>query len=294
MTTTATTPAAPAAHVAQLPNGLQLTYLAYAAPADAAAKPAPGTVLLLHGGAGPRSVAGFAAALSQYSAVIVPTHPGFDGTPRPEWSDSVADLASGYLDLLDALDLTDVLVIGSSVGGWIAAEMALRDVRGRLRGLALIDAAGIAGPAGIGVADVSAMAPAALAELSFHQPALRPDFGSFTEEQRTAAAANQRTLAVYAGDPYMHDPKLAVRLHRIDLPVLVLWGEHDGVTPLAYGREFARLIPGARFVPVADSAHFPFVENPGAVFAELAELLGGDASASNGAASDAAASGRSA
>lgn len=264
--------------VAKMPNGLELTYLVYAAQTDAdtagvaagdMAKSA-GAILLLHGGAGPRSVAGFAAALSRYSAVIVPTHPGFDGTPRPAWADSVADLASGYLDLLDALDLTDVLVIGSSVGGWIAAEMALRDTHRRLRGLTLIDAAGIEGAPGREVVDVATLTPAALSELSFHRPEFRPDFGSFTEEQRLAAAANQRTLAVYAGDPYMHDPKLGVRLHRIQLPVLVLWGEHDGVTPLEYGREFAGRIPGARFVPVADSAHFPFVENPEVVFAELA------------------------
>ena len=278
---------APTSHVAELPNGLRLNYLTYAAAAEpfedaADVAKRDGAVLLLHGGAGPRSVAGFAAALSQYSVVIVPTHPGFDGTPRPDWADSVADLASGYLDLLDALDLADVLVIGSSVGGWIAAEMGLRDTHGRLRALTLIDAAGIEGAPGREVADVSALNPAALSELSFHRPELRPDFGAFSEQQRAAMIANQRTLAVYAGDPYMHDPKLGRRLHRLALPVLVVWGEHDGVTPLEYGREFARRIPGARFVPVAGAAHFPFAENPEAVFAALGEFLGAAAAGAAG------------
>ena len=106
-------------------------------------------------------------------------------------------------------------------------------------------------------------------------------------------AANQRTLAVYAGDPYMHDPKLSGRLHRIAVPVLVLWGEHDGVTPLEYGRNFARHIPGARFVPVAGAAHFPFVENPEAVFAALGEFLG-ETPAAGAAAETAASAGQSA
>src|SRR5947207_15196371 len=85
---------------------------------DAAAAGGSG-VLLLHGGAGPRSVAGLADALSEHAYVITPTHPGFDGTPRPDWMDGIADLAVAYLDLLDRLDLRDVLVAGSSVGGWI-------------------------------------------------------------------------------------------------------------------------------------------------------------------------------
>ena len=69
--------------------------------------------------------------------------PGFDGTPRPDWTDSVADLAVAYLDLIDELGLDGVMVIGSSIGGWIAAEMGLRDTRGRIACLTLIDAVGI-------------------------------------------------------------------------------------------------------------------------------------------------------
>lgn len=267
----ATVTTAPTARTIELPNGLALDYLAYAAPEAAAVAR---TVLLLHGGAGPQSVAGFASALARHCAVLVPTHPGFDGTARPVAFDSVADLASAYLDLLDALELTEVLVIGSSVGGWIAAEMALRDNHARVRALALVDAVGIAGAPGREIADVDAISPAELAELSFHRPELRPDFSSFTEKQKAAMAANRDTLAVYAGDPFMHDPKLAGRLHRIAVPTLVIWGEQDGASPLEYGREFARRIPGARFVPVAGAAHFPFLENPEPVFAALGELIG--------------------
>ena len=83
--------------------------------------------LVLHGGAGPQSVATFAQILAEKdrNRVLTPTHPGFGGTPRPDELNSVAALAVLYRDLLDDLELEDVTVIGNSVGGWIAAEMAL-------------------------------------------------------------------------------------------------------------------------------------------------------------------------
>ena len=81
--------------------------------------------LLLHGGAGPASMRPFLGALDGRRALL-PTIPGFDGTPQPEWLRSVPDLATVYLALLDALGLEGVLLVGNSVGGWIGAEMAAR------------------------------------------------------------------------------------------------------------------------------------------------------------------------
>ena len=99
-------------------------------------------ILVLHGGGGPLTVAGLAEALSTHAHVLVPTHPGFAGEPRPEWFNSIDDLAITYLDLLEQRDLRDVMVVGSSMGGWIAAEMAVRDTT-RLSSIVLVDAAGI-------------------------------------------------------------------------------------------------------------------------------------------------------
>src|SRR5580692_688769 len=110
----------PTTRTVDLANGLSITINEYGQNTEGQG------VLMLHGGAGPRSMAAISAALSEHVYVITPTHPGFDGTSRPEHTDSVADLAVAYLDLLDQLDLTGVMVIGSSVGGWIASEMALR------------------------------------------------------------------------------------------------------------------------------------------------------------------------
>ena len=222
-------------------------------------------VLMLHGGAGPRTMAGFAAAMSEHVYVISPTHPGFDGTPRPEWADSVGDLATIYLDLLDALDLSTVMVIGNSVGGWIASEMALRDNHGRLGAVVLVNAVGIhAVKVQNQVVDVRKINPADIGALSFADPAFRPDFSTFTDEQRAAAGANQRTLALYGGEHFTHDPKLRGRLHRVSLPVLVIWGEQDGIAPIGYGRGYARLFPNGHFTPIPEAGHMPQIERTGA------------------------------
>ena len=100
--------------------------------------------LVLHGGAGPQSVARLAQLLAEKdrNRVLTPIHPGFGDTPRPEELNSVAKLAALYSGLLDELGLDDVTVIGNSVGGWVAAEMALLGSP-RISGIVLLDAVGI-------------------------------------------------------------------------------------------------------------------------------------------------------
>src|SRR5438105_3663492 len=87
--------------------------------------------LVLHGGAGPLSVAGFADRLAdqQRARVITPTHPGFAGTVRPDGLRTPGKLAELYAGLLEDLDLAGVTVVGNSVGGWITAEMAIPGAR---------------------------------------------------------------------------------------------------------------------------------------------------------------------
>jgi pimeloyl-ACP methyl ester carboxylesterase len=250
-----------------LRDGLTITVDEYG---DAAA--APGTAaLVLHGGAGPRSVAGFAAALSQHAHVIVPTHPGFDGTPRPESTDSVADLAVAYLDLIEELGLTEVMVLGSSVGGWIAAEMGLLDNRGRISALVLLGATGIKPEPPLEIADPATLGPVRTGELAFYKPELRLDPSTLSDQQKAGMAANQRTLAVYAG--VGNDPKLRGRLHRVTVPVLVIAGEQDGIVPLEYSRTLADSFPRATFRPVAEAGHFPHIEQPGSVFGALGDFV---------------------
>ena len=263
------TVSAPAAttRVIELRNGPALTVTEYG---DAAAG-AGTAALILHGGAGPRSVAGFAAAMSRHAYVIVPTHPGFDGTPRPESTDSVADLAVAYLDLIEELGLHAVMVAGNSFGGWIAAEMGLRDNRGRISALVLLGAVGITPEPPLEIADPARLGPVRTGELAFHKPELRLRPASLSEQQKAGMAANQRTQAVYAGPG--HDPKLRGRLHRVTVPVLVLAGEQDGIVPLEYGRALAGSFPRATFRPVPEAGHFPHIEQPGTVFGAIGDFV---------------------
>jgi pimeloyl-ACP methyl ester carboxylesterase len=230
-------------------------------------------VLILHGGAGARSVAGLAAALSEHAYVVTPTHPGFDGTPRAPWLDSFADLADAYLDLLKELGLDAVMVIGNSVGGWIAAEMALRDIEGRIKSMVLLNATGIRPDDRTQVTDIRTLAPSAVGRLAFYNPALRPNPATLTDEQRAGAAANQQTMASYAGDDFLFAPKLRRRLRRVTAPVLVAWGEEDGVLTPEYGRAYAGVFPNGHYHPIAEAGHFPHIEQPGAVLGAIGDFV---------------------
>lgn len=215
--------------------------------------------LLLHGGAGPQSMRGLAAALQSGSRSIVPTHPGFAGKPRPDGFNRIGDLASAYLDLLDRLDLQEVVIVGNSVGGWIAAEMALRHSP-RVDGIVLLNACGIdTGSPTRYIVDPMKLAPGERAALAFHDPA-RYAIAPTTPEALAEMIENQNTLRVYAGEPFMHDPALHARLSQMPIPSLALWGESDGIVDIAYGQRFAAAMPHARFESIAQAGHFPHIE----------------------------------
>jgi pimeloyl-ACP methyl ester carboxylesterase len=223
--------------------------------------------LLLHGGGGPQTVTGFADLLAEAknARVIVPTHPGFGGTARPEGLASVGGLAALYAGLLAELDLTDVTVVGNSIGGWIAAEMALLGSR-RTSSFILLDAVGIEVP-GHPVADFFSLTMDQVAQLSYHDPVkFGIDPAALPPAARAVMAGNRAALAVYAGTS-MNDASLAGRLTGVTAPTLVLWGEADQIAGPEYGRAFAAAIPGAQFRLLTDTGHLPQIETPG-------ELLG--------------------
>lgn len=218
-------------------------------------------ILILHGGGGTQPVAGIAAGLSK-AHVLVPTHPGFGGEPRPEWLNSIDDLAYAYLDLLEQLELRDVLVIGYSMGGWIASAMALCDTSHLMRGLVLINAAGIE-VEGHPVVDISNLTPDEISALIFHNPAaFRVDPATVTPEQVEGGKANARAAAVYDQGLMSADPKLKRRLSHVHIPVLVAWGESDRILDLEYGRAYAQAFPDAHFEPIPEAGHMSPIEQP--------------------------------
>ncbi len=231
-------------------------------------------VLLLHGGAGPDSVAGFAGLLAGRFPVqvLTPVHPGFGGTPRPGGLDSARKLGELYASLLGQLGLTGVTVVGSSIGGWIAAEVALR-AADRVAQLVLLDAAGL-DSADHPVADYFSMTLDQVFDISFaHPDRYRIDPAALTSEQQAVAAGNRAALEVYGGRS-MADPGLDARLAGITTPTLVVWGEADRMVTPAYGQEFAAAIPGATFRVLPDAGHLPQIEAPEALLALLAGFTG--------------------
>ena len=233
--------------------------------------------LLLHGGAGPQSVDGFAGLLAtqEPARVIVPTHPGFGGTPRPEGLDSIRLLARVYTRLVDELGLTAVTVVGNSIGGWIAAEMALLGSP-RVSGVVLVDAAGLALP-DYPVPDFFSLTMDQVAELSYYRAdAFRVDLDHLPDPLKALMAGNRAALAIYGG-PTMADPGLLGRLPDITVPVLAIWGEADRMIPVEHGRTYAKVIPGAQFHVIKEAGHLPQLETPDRLLAavwEFAETAG--------------------
>jgi pimeloyl-ACP methyl ester carboxylesterase len=222
-------------------------------------------VLILHGGGGPFTVAPIAAHLDVDSRAITPTLPGWNGTDLPEAVHTVRDLAALFAEYLQDNDLQDVLVIGSSLGGWLGSELALADPAGRITGLILIDAVGIE-VAEHPVRDFFGLDARGIAEYSWHDANKGyRDPATIPPEQAAMQRANMGTMKSIAGG--MIDPTLRGRLAAVDIPTLVIWGESDRVVTPAYGAEFAAAIPGARFEVVAEAGHLPQLEQPAATFA---------------------------
>lgn len=234
--------------------------------------------LLLHGGGGPATVTGFAALLAEHARVVTPTHPGFGGTDRPADVDSARALAARYVDLLETLDLTGVCVVGNSLGGWVAAEIALLGSP-RVGSVVLVDAVGIDVP-GHPVPDFFSLTLAEVAQRSWFDPSTMVDPATLPPAVQATLPGNRAALAVYGGT--MQDATLRARLASVAVPTLVVWGEADRIGDVEYGRAYAAAVPGARFELLAGAGHLPQLETPDALLAlvrDFAEAHAGERTA---------------
>ena len=218
-------------------------------------------LLFLHGASGGGSWLPFMEDLATDFDVLAPEHPGFGQSSDPAWLDTVSDLAYFYLDLLDRLDLGPVHVIGTSLGGWIAAEMAVRNTR-RIRSLTLVCAVGVT-CGGQPIPDVFRLAPDEHLRRFCH--------GEANQEARRRAMAtaepairekNRVTVTRLGYRPRFCNPDLEKWLHRIDRRTLVLWGESDLIVPVVFGEAYRDLIPGAEMTVIPETGHAPYVEEP--------------------------------
>jgi pimeloyl-ACP methyl ester carboxylesterase len=224
--------------------------------------------LLLHGGGGVATMAGFAELLAERtrSRVLLPTHPGFGGTPKAAGLTGVTELARAYVALLEELDLADVTVIGNSFGGWLAAEIALQHSP-RVSGLVIVDGVGIAVD-GHPMTDVRGKSIEEIQAYSWHDASKAPVPPS---AGGTGPSPDVQALIGYAG-PTMTDPTLLSRLGGLDLPVHVVWGESDRIVDAEYGKAYAAAIPGAAFTLLPRTGHLPQLETPEELLGALPDL----------------------
>ncbi|MGO4392225.1 alpha/beta fold hydrolase [Variovorax sp. M-6] len=220
------------------------------------------TILLLHGSDGGDSLADLQQALSREARCLLPRHPGFGGTAAPVWLDNVADLANFYLELIEREGLKKVHLVGVDLGGWIAAEMAVRH-SAALASLTLVSALGIH-VKDVPVVDVFLRTDEQLIGDTFHSQALAERLAQAPRsgEQDEIAIKNKEVTARLTWQPRGHDPHLAKWLHRIGVPTLVVWGAQDRILPPAYGEAWAAQVPGAKLVTLADCGHAPQIEKP--------------------------------
>ncbi len=233
-------------------------------------------VLVFHGGEGPVDQLPFAESLSSNFEMLYPTHPGFNGSLIPEHFDNLQDLIFLYLDLIDSLELQHAILMGFSMGGWLAAEIAVMSTSSFSK-LVLVDSVGIkpGGPFDRDIADVFATPVEELLNAAWHDRSKAPDYAAMTEEELQTVAANMVAHGLYTWEPYMHNPKLQHRLHRIDIPTLLVWGENDGIVTTDYGASLRDLIPGARLSVIPKAGHHPHIEQADEFIERFLEFASG-------------------
>ena len=214
-------------------------------------------LLYLHGASGAPVVMPFMEKLAQRFDVLVPEHPGWGRSDEPEWLENIHDVAYFYLDFLKSLNLKDVTLVGSSMGGWIAMEMAVRDTS-RIKSLVLASPAGIAAP-GVHPADIFLMPPEEVVKNLFFDEKLAQARLAQPEDV-DVSLKNRHTTARLAWEPRLHDPFLPKWLRRIEVPVKIIWGREDRILPVGFVGEFRRLLPGAEIHVLEKCGHLPHAE----------------------------------
>ena len=221
-------------------------------------------LLFLHGAQGFMPSQPYVGLIASRRRLIAPSHPGFGRSGLPLWLDSVDDIAHLYLELMDRKGLDRVDVVGCSLGGWLAAEIATKSPE-RIGKLVLVGPVGvkIGPPDKLDIPDIFAMAQDKVARLIFHDLEKgRLDVASMSDEDLTAIARNRETTALLTWEPWMHNPKLRHRLHRVSSPTLFIRGASDGLVGQSYVDGYAKLIRNAHVTIIAAAGHAPQLEQP--------------------------------
>jgi pimeloyl-ACP methyl ester carboxylesterase len=223
----------------------------------------------------------FHEELARHRRVIAPAHPGCAKTDEYEDLDGIEDVVFHYLEVFDALKLGPFDLVGACVGGWIAAEIAVRHPE-KIRKLGLIGAAGLFVQGAL-IGDVFMMAQpeygssyATLREMLFssrdepHALQMFPDGKGELEEEVRRYQMLRFSSRIGFKPPYFYNRSLKNRLYRIACPALIIWGEKDKFVPRSHGETYAKLIPNSGDLKIVPGAgHSAHAEKP----AETAKLV---------------------
>jgi len=239
-------------------------------------------IVYLHSAAGEGEGLSFLGDLGRYGEVIAPMFPGFGESEGIEQIDGMEDAVFYMLDLFEKLGLASPRVVGLSLGGWLAAELATRYPE-TVSKLVLMNPAGLY-IEGAPIKDIFGRTPDVMADDLFADPnhpvalMMKQMTKLFTEggggnipfelikPQIKAMTASARL----GWNPYLHNPKLRERLWRINCPTLVIRGDHDGLIPVEHAKAYADEIAGAKYMVMPDVAHMIPLEKP----PELADVIG--------------------
>lgn len=230
------------------------THLIEAGPVDAP------PLLYLHGAFMGNLWLDFHQSLAQHFHLFAPDIPGFGLTKRPDWMRDMSDYTLFLRDLLNALKLEQTNVVGYSLGGWLAAELAVWYPE-RIQKLVLSNAAGLR-IKGLPIRDIFAMSAKQWAEATFEEISLAMPYLPESFEDIDYLATNYRertTLAALAWNP-SYDPKLERRLKAVSCPTLIVWGESDRIIPPDYADAYQRSLPHSLTVKIPGTGHVPLIE----------------------------------
>ena len=234
-------------------------------------------LIYLHGGGGFGTFDPTGGPIAGRRTVYAPSLPGFFGTPRPSWVYTITDTAHFILSAASELGLSEFVLAGHSIGGWIAAEIAAMG-GGNVKGLVLIDAAGLR-PKKSDIAEVFMVSGATRLQLAFHDPAQVPNYDFFTRErapeETTAEHSNMEMLSRLSWKPYLHNPSLSHYLPKVNAPTLVVWGRQDAIIPLECGEMYHSAIPGSSLTVIDNCGHSPQMEKPDEFNAAVTSFLDG-------------------
>ncbi len=235
-------------------------------------------LLVLHGAGGNRGWTRWMDRVAERFTVWAPTHPGFGRSGDADWMESIDDLARFHLWLIEAAGLGRPHVLGHSIGGWTAAEMATMSP-GSIDRLVLVAPAGLK-PETNEIVDVFYHSPQELLGLMIHDAKTVPEWEELfgrtpTPAEQEILERNREMAARLTWKPYMHNPRLGRFLPRVTNPTLVVWGREDRIVPVVCGQQYVKLLPDAALAVLPECGHLPPIEQPD-VFAELVTgFLGG-------------------